>query len=186
MTNHLSRPKHRVAVYFDGLNVMFRLRESSWEEFFDVGHAARRIAGNRPLEGVYYFSARPSIPPIKTQQQYWNEIRHLGRVEKQLHDEFGRYVRYGYMAPRHYGWEEKKTDVWIAAQMVADAWMNVYDIAILVTADTDLVPVVEMLGYFDKGTELVVFPKSRHPNVTQLVQAVNSIRTARRSWFRPY
>lgn len=187
MINHLSSPrKPRVAVYFDGLNVMYRLRESGWEESFDVGLAARRIARNRPLEGVYYFSAHPSMPPIRTQAQYWKEIRHLRRVEKQLYEEFGRYVRYGYMAPRHYGWEEKKSDVWIAAQMVADAWVNVYDTAILVTADADLAPAIEILGYFEKGTELVVFPRSKRPGVTQLVDQVGSVTIARRSWFQPY
>ena len=186
MAKHLSNSKPRVAVYFEGLNTLFRLRESGWEECFDVGHAARRIAGNRPLEGLYYFRARPSMPPIKAQHQYWDEIRHLSRIEKQLRGEFGRYVRYGYMVQRAYGWQEKMTDVWLAVQMMADAWTNVYDVAILVTADTDMVPAVQMLRYFDKRTELVVFPRSQRPRVTQLVQAVSSIRTARRSWFRPY
>jgi uncharacterized LabA/DUF88 family protein len=186
MINHLSSPKHRVAVYFDGLNVMFRLRESGWEQFFDVGYAARKIAGNRSLEGVYYFTARPSMPPIKSQQQYWNEIAHLDRVEKQLYTQFGRYVRYGYMAPRSRGWEEKRTDAWIAAQMIADGWANVYDIAILASADTDLVPPVDILRYFNKGTELVVFPRSKLPAVGHLIKVVNSITTARPSWFRPY
>ena len=126
------------------------------------------------------------MPPIKAQHQYWDEIRHLSRIEKQLRGEFGRYVRYGYMVQRAYGWQEKMTDVWLAVQMMADAWTNVYDVAILVTADTDMVPAVQMLRYFDKRTELVVFPRSQRPRVTQLVQAVSSIRTARRSWFRPY
>jgi uncharacterized LabA/DUF88 family protein len=186
MINHLSSPQDRVAIYFDGLNVMFRLRESGWEQFFDVGYAARSIARNRPLEGVYYFNARPSMPPIKTHEQYWAEVQHLTRVEKQLHDEFGRWVRYGYMAPRDRGWEEKRTDVWIATQMIADAWVDVYDTAILVTADTDLAPAMEMLGFFNKGTELVVFPKSKLPAVSHLVTAASSITTAREVWFRPY
>lgn len=186
MIDRLSSAKDRVAVYFDGLNVMFRLRESGWEQFFDVGYAARCIARNRPLQGVYYFNARPSIPPIKTERQYWDEVRHLSRVEKQLYEDFGRWVRYGYMAPRGGDWEEKRTDVWIAAQMIADAWVDVYDTTILVSADTDLAPAVEMLGYFDKGTELVVFPESRLPAVSHLVRAVSSITTARPSWFKPY
>ena len=58
------------------------------------------------------------------------------------------------------------------------------NIAILVTADTDLVPAVYHARLVGKGVELLVFPKSR-PTVTQLVRAVNSTTTARRSFFRP-
>lgn len=164
---------------------MFRLRESGWEEFFDVCHFARRVAGRRTLVGVYYFRVRPAIPPIKTWQQYWAEMAYLARVEKQLFDQFGLYVRYGYVAPRSYGWEEKQTDVWLASEMVNQAWMNTYDIAVLATADTDLVPAVWIVRLLNKGVELVVFPRAK-PNVTQLVRSAQSWTTARSAFFQPY
>jgi len=174
-----------VAIFIDGLNTMFRLRESGWEEFFDVCHFGRRVARNRELVAVYYFRVRPAIPPIKTRAQYWAEMRYLARVEKQVFDEFGLYVRYGYVVERHYGWQEKQTDVWLASEMVNHAWRDTYDIGILVTADTDLVPAVEIVRFLGKGVELVVFPKA-NPNVTQLVKAAHSTTTARSSFFQPY
>ena len=95
-------------------------------------------------------------------------------------------VRYGYMVHRKKEWQEKQVDVWLASEMITQASNNAYDIAILVTADTDLVPAVDHARmHHDKGVELVVFPKSI-VNVTQLVRAANSTTTARRSWFRPY
>jgi len=173
-----------VAVFIDGLNTMFRLRESGWEESFDVGYLAQRLARNRPLVSVFFFRAAPSSPPL-TQRQYWKERRHLDLVEAQLWKDYPRKVRYGYMVPRKWGWQEKQTDVWLASEMVTGACANTYDIAILVTADTDLVPAVEHVRMLNKGVELLVFPKSR-PTVTQLVQTANSTSTARRSFFRPY
>lgn len=164
---------------------MFRLRESGWEEFFDVCHFARRIAGRRELVGVYYFRVRPAIPPIKTRQQYWAEMAYLDQVERQLFAEFGLYVRYGYMVQRDYGWQEKQTDVWLASEMVNQAWMDTYDVAVLVTADTDLVPAVWLVRLLDKGLELVVFPKAK-PNVSQLVRSAQSHTTPRASFFQPY
>ncbi len=98
-----SPTQERVGVYIDGLNVMFRLRESGWQEFFDVGHFARRVVGNRLLVQIGYFRVKPQMPPIKTAAQYWAEISYLQRVDKQLLADFGKYVRYGYMAKRRKG-----------------------------------------------------------------------------------
>jgi uncharacterized LabA/DUF88 family protein len=164
---------------------MFRLRESGWEEFFDVCHLARRLARNRPLEGVFYFRPRPQMPPIQTQRQYWNEVRHIDRIERQLYAEHGRYVRFGWMVKRNWGWQEKRSDVWLAAEMISAAYQDIYDIAILVTADTDLVPAVEHVLIAGKGVELVVFPKCK-TNVSELVKCCNSTTTARRSFFQSY
>ena len=177
--------KARVAVFIDGLNLMFRLRELGWEEFFDVCNLAERLTRNRELVSVHYYRPRPSIPPIKTQQQYWDEVAHTTKVEAELQARHGRLVRYGYMAPRGWGWSEKQTDVWIAAEMVSLASRDEYDIAVLVTADSDLVPAVEFVRIHGKGVELVVFPRA-NPTVTQLIRSVNSTTTARRAFFQPY
>ena len=163
---------------------MFRLRDSGWEESFDVGYLAQRLLRNRDLTNVFFFTATPSAPPL-SQAQYWKERRHLDRVDAQLWKDHARKVRYGYLAPRSWGWQEKQTDVWLASEMITQAWFNSYDIAILVTADTDLVQAVWHVRMLFKGVELLVFPKSS-TTVTQLVQAANSTTTARQPWFRPY
>lgn len=175
----------RVSVFVDGLNVMFRLRECGWAEFFDVGHFARRVAGGRTLTGVFYFRTRPSIPPIKSEEQYWAEVQHVQRIEGQVKDEFGRYVRFGYMVERWYGWEEKKTDVWLASQMVHDAAADAYDVAALATADADLVPAVEFARILGKEVELIVFPRAK-PDISELLEHASWVKPARASFFRPY
>ena len=175
----------RVSVFVDGLNVMNRLRERAWEEFFDVGHFARRVAGNRTLVGVFYFRPRPQMPPIKTTQQLRAEQLHFQNIESQLRQDFGRYVRFGYMKKRGRRWEEKRTDVWIASQMVHDAAMNAFDVAVLVTADTDLVPAVEFVRILNKDVELVVFP-GPSPNVSELLSIVSWVKPARKVYFQPY
>ena len=185
ITADLSSPKPRLAVFIDGLNVMFRLREAGWEEFFDVGYLAQRLKRGRELVGVFFFRAAPQSPPLD-RAQYWSEVRHLNRVGNQLWKSHARLVRYGYMILRDGRWQEKQIDVWLASEMITQACANLYDIAILVTADTDLVPAVDHVRVaHNKGVELLVFPRS-NTNVTQLVRAANSTTTARRSWFRPY
>lgn len=175
----------RVAVFIDGLNVMHRLRDSGWEEFFDVCHLSQKLARNRDLEGVFYFRPRPAVPPIASMARYWAELQHVDRIEKDLLDAYGRWVRFGWMVKRGWGWQEKRTDVWLASEMVAQAHLDLYDIAILVTADTDLVPAVEHARMVDKGVELVIFPKCT-TNVSELLKVCTSTTTARRSFFQPY
>ena len=44
------------------------------------------------------------------------------------------------------GTEEKGVDTRIATEMISLAWVNNYDVAVLVSSDHDFVPVVEFLG----------------------------------------
>jgi uncharacterized LabA/DUF88 family protein len=52
-------------------------------------------------------------------------------------------------------YEEKETDVNIAIAMLADAVRDVYDIALLVSADSDLRPVVAAVKYLRTGKRIV-------------------------------
>ena len=57
--------------------------------------------------------------------------------------------------------EEKKTDVAIAAHMVADARMGEFDVAMLISGDSDLVPPVEMVAAMPNRRVVAAFPPSR-------------------------
>jgi uncharacterized LabA/DUF88 family protein len=58
--------------------------------------------------------------------------------------------------------EEKETDVNIAIYLLNEAYKNTYDIAILVTNDTDLVPAITMLKNTHPQKEIgVLFPLDR-------------------------
>lgn len=53
---------------------------------------------------------------------------------------------------------EKETDINMAVHMVAKAFQNAYDIAILISGDTDYVPVVKMLNGIGKTVVIAPFP----------------------------
>jgi uncharacterized LabA/DUF88 family protein len=57
--------------------------------------------------------------------------------------------------------QEKKTDVTIATQMIHDALQRNFDVAILVSADSDQVPTVEMVRKVFKRKVIVAFPPKR-------------------------
>lgn len=64
--------------------------------------------------------------------------------------------------PKTYFTEEKETDINLATHMVAKAFQNAYDIAILVSGDTDYIKVVETLHNIGKT---VVIAHFAHQNV---------------------
>lgn len=175
----------RVGVFIDGLNARYRLRERGWEESFDVGYFSQRVAGGRTLVGVFYFRAGPRKPPINTAAELAKQQAHVQKVEAQLYQDYGRWLRFGRMKLQSGHWVEKRTDVWLASQMILEAATDALDVAILVTADSDLVPAVELVRFLNKDVELVVFP-GKKPNVSELLTDASQVKTARQSWFQPY
>lgn len=54
---------------------------------------------------------------------------------------------------------EKDTDVNVAVQMLSKGFQNAYDVAILVSGDTDYIPVVETLHHLGKTVILATLPQ---------------------------
>jgi uncharacterized LabA/DUF88 family protein len=57
--------------------------------------------------------------------------------------------------------QEKRTDVNIATQMIHDALLRNFDVAILVSGDSDQVPTIEMIRSVFKRKVIVAFPPQR-------------------------
>ena len=64
--------------------------------------------------------------------------------------------------PQTYTTEEKETDINLATHMLAKGFQNAYDIAILVSGDTDYIKVVETLHNIGKIVVVAHFP---HQNI---------------------
>jgi len=77
-----------------------------------------------------------------------------------------------------YNWlsyNEKMTDVNIASQMLIDAYQDKYDMAMLMSGDSDLVPPVKAIHSLFLGKRVVVaFPPKRH-NTSVALNAKGSL-----------
>jgi uncharacterized LabA/DUF88 family protein len=60
--------------------------------------------------------------------------------------------------------EEKETDVNIAIRMVSDAYQNRYDVCYLVSADTDLVPPLQLIRSELAAKEIVAVSPPNRPH----------------------
>ena len=160
----------RVTVYIDWFNLYYGLMDKNWQRYLWLD--VRRLSENllRPdqsLVTVRYFTAKvhsdPNRPNKLRQQETFLEA--LGMLpDVSIH--LGYYIRKKKLCPNcgdaWWTYEEKMTDVNIAAEILGDAQDNVFDAAIIVSADSDLVgPVTTVLRRYPNKRMIIAFPPNR-------------------------
>ena len=162
---------NKVVGYIDGFNLFFGLRDSGLRRYYWLDPArlvTNLLKPGQQLVKVCYFSARIGPNPIDRnkhlrQQAYLEAIEMLPNVDAI----YGHYLSKAKTC-RSCGatWqqnEEKMTDVNIAVRLLADALDDAFDTAMLVTADSDLVPPVrEIRARFPHKRIIVANPPNRH------------------------
>ena len=158
----------RVAVYVDGFNLYYGLRSKGWRRLYwlDVRALGENLLrpGQR-LAGVRYFTARMAGKERGRQRRqavFLEALETLADVE--IH--YGHYLskprECRSCGARWMVYEEKMTDVNIAVRLLGDAQDDVFDTAILVSADGDLAgPVEVVLDRYEGKRVVVVFPPGR-------------------------
>lgn len=157
---------NNVAVYIDGFNLYNGLKDKHGRKhlWLDLHAVAQRLLRkDQQLTAVRYFSAsvRNDPPAQARQNAYQGALRAVG-VEVIL----GRFQE-KHRTCRRCGstwrtYEEKETDVNIAVGMLEDGINEVFDVAIVLSADSDLCPAIRTLGRLCPQKRVVaVFPPQR-------------------------
>lgn len=168
--------KKRVTFYIDGFNFYFGLKRTkridvAWRHFYwvDIVKLCESFLGEgQILEKVIYFTASPLSPQKNSRQSAFlnaNKLINGDRFEIVR----GKYLEKHIICPYCKGDisrpEEKKTDVNISIRMVEDCVMGATDIVALVSADSDLVPPIELIQRRFPGIGIkVYFPPSNFSN----------------------
>jgi uncharacterized LabA/DUF88 family protein len=157
-------------VYVDGLNLFFGLRAKKWQRYYwlDVaGLAGRLLKPQQTLAGVKYFTSRVSGNSAKEQRQkvYLEALEAHGGITMF----FGRFQfnqkRCGACGAVAQVPQEKMTDVNIAVSLLADAFQDQFDTAILISADSDLAgPIRAVRELFPAKRIVIAFPPKRFSN----------------------
>ena len=163
-------PKERVAVYIDGFNLFYGMRAKGWQRYYWLN--LRSFAENllRPhhcFQIVRYFTARvfpdADDPGKETRQTtYLEALATLPDLS----------IHYGYFLPKELKcfncgnvrqtYEEKMTDVNISVALLNDAQDDLFDTAMIVSADSDLVgPVQSVLERYPTKRVIIAFPPKR-------------------------
>ena len=166
----MANATQRVAVYVDGFNLFYGLRSKGWRRYYwlDVHRLAENLLRpGQSLAGVRYFTARvfpdPEDPGKLERQNIYLEA--LGTIP-------GLTIHYGYFLSKtrrcpdcgetSQAYEEKMTDVNIAVELLRDAYGDLFDTAIVVSADSDLArPITAVTEQFSDKRVIVAFPPGR-------------------------
>lgn len=161
--------ERRVAVYIDGFNLYFGIRASGLGKYLwlDLCAFSNSLLKDRQrLVAVKYFTARIARPESKRLRQN-TYLDALATLDGGLFSiAYGNYQQnqttcsqcgQSYDVP-----SEKQTDVNIAVGMLTDAFRDSFDIALLVSADSDLCPVVTAIrALYPTKQVIAMFPPSR-------------------------
>lgn len=147
----------RVMIYIDGSNVYHSLKSVFGYTNLDFEAFCKKLARRRQLVRVYYYNApvdhTKEPERYKDQQTFFNRMRRIPYLEVRL----GRLVYRNWPAERAY---EKGIDVKMATDMLAQAYHNLYDVAVLVSGDNDFADALQAVKDTGRHVEVALFGDS--------------------------
>jgi hypothetical protein len=164
----------RTRVYVDGYNLYYACLKGTPFKWLDICKLAQtRLPKNR-IDKVRYFTARVSARPHdptqpQRQETYFRAL--VTRSEIDIH--FGHFLTHQVRMPEAGAWakgqykpvqviktEEKGSDVNLATYLLVDAFDDKFDVAVIVSNDSDLKEPIRMVR--DRfGKQIVLFgPKT--------------------------
>lgn len=147
----------RVTVFIDGSNVYRAFKAAYGSGKYDVVKLGTALAAGRPLVKIQFYTG--AVTQQMGKQLYADQQRFLSHLKRQ--PQVNLWTRT--MVNTNGVWHEKGVDVQIATHMVAMAHRGEYDVAVLASGDSDLVPaVVEVIQQGRVVENALPSPRSRH------------------------
>lgn len=159
--------KQKVIIYVDGFNFYYGLKKG-WKKYYwldIVKFFEFFIRENQELVAIKYFSAPSTNDKQRERQSAFFQANKENPKFKLI---LGKYLKKNitcfkcnYMINT---FEEKESDVRLATQIVADALKKECDISIIVSADSDMIPALEIAQ--EAGNRVYVyFPPNQNSSV---------------------
>jgi uncharacterized LabA/DUF88 family protein len=162
MSEQQALPAKRCIVYIDGFNLYYGCLKATPYKWLNIEALFKRMRQAETIVRINYFTALVSGANLVRQQTYLRALATLSTVGVHLGLFKPRTRQCGvgacghpmreYQAP-----EEKRTDVNIAVQMLDDAYQGACEVMVLVTSDSDQVPVVQMIRRRFPHIKVVVY-----------------------------
>jgi NYN domain len=137
-----------VNVYIDGFNLYYGALKRTPYKWLDLGKLVESLLPKDTIQEIHYFTARVSsraYNPTSAHDQGLY-IRALKTIPN-LHIKYGHFLTHSVpmyltnVTPAQKVWvdktEEKGSDVNLASHLLRDAYLNRFEVAVLVTNDSD-------------------------------------------------
>lgn len=141
----------RIAIFIDGSNLYHGLRTNFRRQDLNFTDFANKLCGSRRLFRTYYYNVLqdPSQRPdsYREQQEFLNTLRKTPYLE----------VRLGSTKVAQGIPVEKGIDIMLATDLLYFAWNNFYDVAVLVSGDSDFAYALQAVKNMGKHVEVAYF-----------------------------
>lgn len=165
----------RVIAYVDGYNLYYGLRHKGWKRFYwlDIQKLVLALLRHdQRLIETKYFTTLVEQPPDKNRRQtaLLDALQTLSDFKIYYGHFLSDWVMCRQCGHRHQTHHEKMTDVNIAVEMMNDAFRDRFDIALLVSADSDLVaPIRAIRQLFNRKRVVIAFPPARYSDALKRI-----------------
>lgn len=158
----------RVFILIDGSNFFHRLRETELKNLLRFDYRAFTnflLRKNREatIQTYYIGAVREELNNPKSKELMRNQRTLIENLRKH-----GWKIGFGHMLKDN-AYHEKGVDVLMAVDLVCGAYENLYDTAILVSSDTDLIPALDKVRSKGKRVEYIGF--SHKPSMGLIVHS---------------
>ncbi|HRH32812.1 MAG TPA: NYN domain-containing protein [bacterium] len=174
--------KERLIIYIDGSNLYFKLKklQISNTSKFNYRGLCDFLAKNQILDSInYYVGALQKEPNnSKGDKIRYGQNTLFNNLNKQkilLHK--------GYLMKNNGVYHEKGVDVNIAVDLLVGAYENKYDIALLISSDTDLIPAILKIKSLGKKLQYIGF---KHAPSTALKNYATFFRLLTKKELQPF
>jgi uncharacterized LabA/DUF88 family protein len=165
----------RTSVYVDGFNLFYGCLKGTTHRWLNIQTLSSAYLPNNTINSIKYFtalvSARPSDPqqPVR-QQTYLRALATLPNVQVI----YGHYLshkvkaRLAHPIPGQSAYvdiiktEEKGSDVNLAVHLLNDAHLNLFDVAVVISNDSDLLTSISMVRAL--GKKVGILNPQKHPS----------------------
>jgi uncharacterized LabA/DUF88 family protein len=141
----------RVAIFIDGSNLYHGLRSNFGRHNLNFADFAGKLCGSRRLFRTYYYNVLqdPAQRPdsYRDQQEFLDTLRKTPYLEVRLG---GTKVAQGVPV-------EKGIDIMLATDLLYFAWNDFYDVAVLVSGDSDFAYALQAVKNMGKHAEVAYF-----------------------------
>ncbi len=141
----------RVAIFIDGSNLYHGLRSNFRRYDLNFDEFANKLCGSRRLFRTYYYNVLQD--PIQRPDGHREQREFLDILRKTPYLE----VRLGSTKVTQGILVEKGIDIMLATDLLYFAWNNFYDVALLVSGDSDFAYALQAVKNMGKHVEVAYF-----------------------------
>lgn len=154
----MSVNKTKISIFIDGSNFYFKMRSLDFKNLsrFNYRGFANWLARERIIVGAGYYIGVVRAKPEDDKGQKMRQAQiNLFNFLRSKNQNFT--IHKGYLMHNDGVYHEKGVDVKIATDLLVGAYENLYDEAIVISSDTDLIPAMEKVKQLGKKVEYIGF-----------------------------